>query len=92
MKIFISQKQAKRQLKEATGLTANDCADLVDNLKKKMSGKRLLVRSADVEAIVAEMKQPVKKSVNGIKPLAKKQVVNGKVRRTRSNDWPSLIN
>lgn len=92
--ILISQKAALRQLKEATGLTLDDCAAIVAELDKHRTGKRMKVRSADVTAAIADIRRPARRmNAAGIKPLAKKKVVAGRVVRVKRQreSWPDLI-
>lgn len=68
-KIFISQKEAKRQFR-AAGLSVKAAAAAVEKLRKFTDGKREKVKSVDVRRVIREQSEPSPLPVNpSAKPI-----------------------
>lgn len=77
--MLVSQKKAKQLIREATGLSLQECARLVASMPKRADGCRMKVRLSTVDAAIAAELAPPAPTASILRPLAKKQVVAGRV-------------
>lgn len=74
LKVLLSQAEAKRVIREETGLSLASCADRVKAMPTVLDGSRTKVHIASVREVIRAVSKPPTVDMSGIRPLSDKTV------------------